>query len=730
MWQRRWASNAGRLCAADFPVRCARKESSEVGGAHYGSPISKIATDTPEDVVHRISGHHVALLLYPIDARILPLPRLPPDRHMNSNEKQNSSSAAHIETRIEIPVDRLFELQPAVDVVVDDLPIEGLPYGQMPWGRFEAMCAHILNDNSDLRIHQAWLYGREGQDQQGVDILAFLADSSRHLVAQSKRVNRVYPSNVTEWVDRFLRDGRVKTTSRFVLFLACRLGEDSNAMLRWAEALERFREFDIVAEVWDSEQLDRLLRDRPTIVNRFFGPERTKRFCTPAFASQPYPSQFKSEHVSGSGNERIIENVSSRLELSLPNEQSPNLRTLISFARRDLSGITFAIDARTLITWARWIALLDPANHQRPYVWPNGTPDRYTLRAGSIRLTLTGEEVLHLDWVLLEAWKHFLRAAEALDLCWRFSRFTRVGSEAKAFVIANVSRDDWRIMLAFANAHDFETGSTERHMFDRSSGMLKVFNRNWKLRGDQNPHHVIIRAFTEEGMTLPWEGTDVRLAWEPEQRLADSVTPTGPDDAWDAERTHDWLLGTFRSWVEEAINPRKQRRRGETLSKKQPSATPYKLSIRSAGIYERRDFQSARSVAELCELCNFFQGHFHLNLSDLPVDPKMTKNVVQLVRHFLRPLDQNELSYIAGNLAIGATNLQGELTALLSSTATPFHLAARLDCALRALIFLLREIVALPQSDIEFALDLLKPVARRVQEDLLCESLAKTRSNI
>jgi hypothetical protein len=52
-----------------------------------------------------------------------------------------------------------------------------------------------------------------------------------------------------------------------------------------------------------------------------------------------------------------------------------------------------------------------------------------------------------------------------------------------------------------------------------------------------------------------------------------------------------------------------------------------------------------------------------------------------------------------------------------------------LDCALRALIFLLRKTDSLPQSDIELALDLLKPVARRVREDLLCESLAKASSN-
>ncbi|WP_175797433.1 hypothetical protein [Burkholderia ambifaria] len=648
---------------------------------------------------------------------------------MNHDEKHHADSANGTEERIEIPVDNLFEEQSTVDVVVNDLPIEHLPYGQMPWPRFEALCTHILNDDPELRISQAWLYGREGQNQHGIDILAIRTDSARHLVAQSKRVKQVYPSDVTTWVDRFLRDERVITTSKFILFLACRLGEDTNAMLRWAEGVERLREVDIEAEVWDSDQLDQLLRDRPAIVNRFFGPERTRRFCTPAFPSRLYPSQFKSEYVWGLRNQRAIENISLRLDLILPDEESPNLSALFSFARHDLSGITFAVDARTLIAWARWVTLLDPAKHQRPYVWPNGTPDRYTLLAGSVRVTLTGQEVQHLDWVLLQAWRHFLPAAKALDHSWRFSRFVRLRSETKAFVIAHVSRHHWRIMLEFANAHDYEAGSTERHVFDYSQGVLKVFNRSTMLGGKQDPHHVIISAFAEGGMTLPWEGTDVRLVWEPGKSLAGSMTPIGPDDAWDAERTHDWLLDTFRSWVENEINRKKPKDRNWSFSRKQSAAEPFKLSIRSAATYERRDLQSARSASELCELCTFFQGHYHLNLSDLPVAPEMTKNIIRLVHHFRRFIDENNRSYIASNLAINGTNLQEELVALLSNTSVPFHLATRLECALRALVFLLRKTDSLPQSDIELALDLLKPAAQRVREDLLCESLAKAGRN-
>jgi hypothetical protein len=150
------------------------------------------------------------------------------------------------------------------------------------------------------------------------------------------------------------------------------------------------------------------------------------------------------------------------------------------------------------------------------------------------------------------------------------------------------------------------------------------------------------------------------------------MTPIGTDDAWDAERTHDWLLGTFRSWVESKINQKRPLDRTWALFRKQSASAPFELSIRSAATYERRDLQSARSASELCELCTFFQGHYHLNLSDLPVDPAMTKNVIRLVHHFRRFIDENDRSFIASNLAIKGTNLQEEMTALLSNTQRPF----------------------------------------------------------
>ncbi|CAG9229892.1 hypothetical protein PSAB6_50281 [Paraburkholderia sabiae] len=101
---------------------------------------------------------------------------------MNAKKDQPVSRIDALEERREISVDSLVEEQPSFDVIVDDPPIERLPYGEMPWDRFESLCAQVLNDDRGLRITQAWLYGREGQNQHGIDILAFSEHSGRHVV--------------------------------------------------------------------------------------------------------------------------------------------------------------------------------------------------------------------------------------------------------------------------------------------------------------------------------------------------------------------------------------------------------------------------------------------------------------------------------------------------------------------------------------------------------------------
>jgi len=625
-----------------------------------------------------------------------------------------------------VSLDQLFNDLPEEDVVVDDPLIEGLPYGGISWPRFEALCAHLLNDEPGVKIRQAMRYGREGQSQYGLDIIAYCERGSRHLVAQCKRVRTVSSKEISQWTNKFLDGPKVASTSKYILCLATRLGEDTRTIDAWMVAQDRFDKAGIEARVWDSDILDQLLRERPGIVTRFFGVDRAKRFCDPTFPSKRYPSQFREGFLHVFENQFVAEQLTTRLDVNLPSERFPHLGGMFVFARGDLSGITFAVDGKTLLSWARWRARADLTTSERPYARRTEVPGRFVLASESVRFTLTSEEVGHLDWVIHKAWECFLPAADALEREWRFLRFERLSSEANAFVMGTVSRPHWRTMLAFANAHDFELGNSEKHIFDRSNGMLKVYSKS-DCYGMKKGYHLILRGFSEGGMTLPWE-EEVLLVWEAPTSPTGTPAPLGPACAWDVEHAHDWILNIFAGWVEKwTVTQTRRPRNGWWSPFKGFAHTVYSLQVSSSATFKRRDLRSARTARELIDLCTFFQGHFHIDRSGVPVDVEMTKDVLRLTSRFLQLGDKGDLHYIAGKLTLDEDSLETGISQLCADETKRFDLAAWLDTAFRCLIQLLRNAKTLSQSDIEFALDLLGPVASRVREDLLCNAFSTGR---
>lgn len=150
-----------------------------------------------------------------------------------------------------------------------------LPFDQLPWEDFERLQWRILRDVEGLR--HARLYGRRGQKQYGLDIVA-LAPNEDGIALQSKRYENFYESDLKKAVIKFMETKRPFDVQRFIIGVACEVKDTKidKALLEHQETLA-----PIKLELWDKEELSTKLRSQPAIVIEFFGLPTAEAFCQP-----------------------------------------------------------------------------------------------------------------------------------------------------------------------------------------------------------------------------------------------------------------------------------------------------------------------------------------------------------------------------------------------------------------------------------------------------------------
>ncbi|WP_175034611.1 restriction endonuclease [Burkholderia lata] len=632
----------------------------------------------------------------------------------------------------EVPLDDLFSTPSPIDIPIVAPLVEALPYEQLPWQMFESLCAHLLKDSSELKVCQAIRYGREGQDQAGIDIIATSNDGVRVTVAECKRYRDFSKSQLSDWVKKFLAGKWVNRTQKYVLCVAVAIN-DTKITDTWIELFQQCQEVGIDAELWDSKEIDRRLRRLPGIVTQFFGRHYAEKFCSDTRGNDAYPSRFRTRYENLYESSLTLENESISISVNLPNAQFPHFGAIFNFARSDLSGISFSVSGDQLVQWLQWRFWAPADAKARPYAQASTwAPGKFVLATRSTRLTLTKEEVEHLDWIFERAWPHFLDAAFKLESSWRFFRFKRLEHSGAVFSIASLSRQDWAAILAFANEHDCSRGDSERHIFDQSQGMLKVYVEN-RRQGLNGGYHVMLRAFGDGGMTLPWEGS-LDLGWEPLTDISSRPMNMGPSDAWDAEFTHDWMLDKLCPWVEEWVtSQRTQNRPVETrwfkwfrsLSGTHGSSQqPFKLDVTSNATLPRHGVGTARTLKELAAEITYYQMHFHQH-DKVPVHPEMMEAVLILVRRHLKVVPDGGRGYIASKLHMDKQSLEASLDELLADRRKLVAWSGDLDLALRCLTEIFRKEFSLSPSERDYAIHMLKPLANRVKEDFICYAFSE-----
>lgn len=167
-----------------------------------------------------------------------------------------------------------------------------LPTNDLAWPDFERLCVRLLagevqdGDSSSLKgTGVARLYGTPGQAQGGIDLFARdplplgVPAPTRHVVAlQSRRVATVSATGLERAVADFEQGHWAGRTRRFIYATSASAvrSQFSDAIERQAVALAE-RGIDFV--VWDREAMADLLRNRPKLVDDFFGRAWVEAFC-------------------------------------------------------------------------------------------------------------------------------------------------------------------------------------------------------------------------------------------------------------------------------------------------------------------------------------------------------------------------------------------------------------------------------------------------------------------
>ena len=181
---------------------------------------------------------------------------------------------------IPLSIDSYLEGRPSRIVPAPILGAQLLPLEQLTWEDFERLQWRLLRDTEGLRSPQ--LYGRRGQGQHGLDIVALDSDDSG-VALQSKKYKKFTARDLNKAVEEFRSKTTPSLVSRFIIGVSCEAKDTAvaEALHEHQKALKPIR-----LELWDKEELSARLRGQPEIVIDFFGEPTAESFCRP-FTVQP-----------------------------------------------------------------------------------------------------------------------------------------------------------------------------------------------------------------------------------------------------------------------------------------------------------------------------------------------------------------------------------------------------------------------------------------------------------
>ena len=140
-------------------------------------------------------------------------------------------------------------------------------------------------DPEEVTAGTAGLYGTRGQAQSGIDvyardplILGVEAPQRRYVCLQARRTNTVTRARLRDSTDEFLA-GKWADVSRKFIYATSASAASTDVVDEIEELATLMATSSIEFEVWDREGISRQLKDKPEVVDDFFGRQWVKAFC-------------------------------------------------------------------------------------------------------------------------------------------------------------------------------------------------------------------------------------------------------------------------------------------------------------------------------------------------------------------------------------------------------------------------------------------------------------------
>jgi hypothetical protein len=142
--------------------------------------------------------------------------------------------------------------------------LQELPFNQLSWEQFEALCAALVEAQPvTIDTH---LYGVQGDDQRGIDIVATQrgADNEEIWAYQCKRYKEYSPGKLRHALARMSYPANY-----YVLMLS----------IPATAALRQISDEQPNVFLWDARDITRKLKNYPILVEDFFGQAWRNAFC-------------------------------------------------------------------------------------------------------------------------------------------------------------------------------------------------------------------------------------------------------------------------------------------------------------------------------------------------------------------------------------------------------------------------------------------------------------------
>lgn len=179
---------------------------------------------------------------------------------------RNELHAIQIDDPILGPVDQVVE--PPVDSQLDLLPTN-----LQRWEDFERLLLDL--GKAELALRSLRFYGARGEAQKGLDVVG---------ISPERKVEGIQAKQVQRFTVATLDAAVKKYTQSTVPFELVRFVVGVGTPVRNRKVVDRVIALNnehspLEIEIWDQSQITDMLRSRPEIVIKYFGPRAAERFC-------------------------------------------------------------------------------------------------------------------------------------------------------------------------------------------------------------------------------------------------------------------------------------------------------------------------------------------------------------------------------------------------------------------------------------------------------------------